>query len=266
MTCVGLGAAAFNLRVAAALLGHETTLAFEPDPAVPAVAVRVFLAERRVPVPGLSSLYSEVGRRHTYRGPMLDTPVPPEARQRLTAAAQAEGAQLHWLDGHQRTELSRILGIANERDVHDEDRLHERMHWIGGERDGDGVPDTALGPRAEAPAAVRDLGAGFDRADRGSAVFERKPAIAVLTTVAEDSHAWIRAGLALQHVLLTASSYDLGTSFLNQALEYADLRDEVRQLTGHTTWPQLIIRCGYPAHSSDHAPRRPWQATLGEWH
>ncbi|WP_350275766.1 hypothetical protein [Kribbella sp. HUAS MG21] len=265
MTRIGLGAAAFNLRVAAAVLGHETTLAFEPDPAVPAVAVRVFLAGRKVPVPGLSSLYGEVGRRHTYRGPMLDAAVPPEARRALTEAARAEGAQLHWLDGHQRTELGRILAVANERDIHDEDRLHERMRWIGGERDGDGVPEAALGPLPEGPAAVRDLAAGFDRDGRGRAVFEHKPAIAILSTVSEDSHAWIRAGLALQHVLLTASSYDLATSFLNQALEYADLREDVRRLIGRTSWPQLIIRCGYPAQSSNHAPRRPWEATLEEW-
>ncbi|GAA2806592.1 Acg family FMN-binding oxidoreductase [Kribbella solani] len=263
MSRIGLGAAAFNLRVAAALLGHETTLALEPDPARPAVALRIFLAGRRVPVPGLSSLYGEITRRHTYRGPLLAVPMPPVLRHELTVAAQAEEAELDWLDGTRRTQLGRIIHDADEREVHDEDRLHERMQWIGGRRDDDGVPAAALGPLPQTPASVRDLAAGFEVPDRGRASFETKAAVAVLSTPAEDSHGWLLAGMALQHLLLTATAHDLTASFLNQALEYTDLRDQVRTLIGRRSWPQLILRCGYPADSAGHTPRRHWNDTLG---
>lgn len=266
MSRIGLGAAAFNLRVAAALLGHDTTLALEPDPARLAVAIRIFLADRKVPVPDLSSLYAEITRRHTYRGPMLGMPILPELRHELTVAAELERAELHWLGGAQRTRLARIIHTADERDVHDEDRLHERMQWIGGPRDADGVPEAALGPLPQGPAMVRDLAAGFDTPDRRHAIFETKDAVAVLSTPAEDTHAWLRAGLALQRLLLTATSHDLGASFLNQALEYSDLRDEVRTVNGRQAWPQVIIRCGYPAYSTGHAPRRHWNDTLNERH
>lgn len=266
MARIGLGAAAFNLRVAAGLLGHETTLALEPDPARPAVAVRIFLGSRSVPVPGLSSLYGEISRRHTYRGPLLDIPMAPGLLRKLTETARDEHAELDWLDGRRRTELAEIIHLADEREVHDEDRLHERMRWIGGRRDGDGVPTSAAGPLPQGPAMVRDLSAGFGPPDRPHEIFEHKAPIAVLSTPVEDTRAWLRAGLALQRLLLVATSYDVTVSFLNQALEYADLRDEVRTLIGRPSWPQLILRCGYPAHGADRTPRRPWSETLTERH
>ncbi|HEY4569389.1 MAG TPA: hypothetical protein VIH10_07980, partial [Kribbella sp.] len=50
---IGIGAAAFNVRVAAAMLGHESRLATDPDPARPEVVARLFLADRKAPVPQL---------------------------------------------------------------------------------------------------------------------------------------------------------------------------------------------------------------------
>ena len=86
MVRIGLGAAAFNLRVAAAMLGHESRFAVSPDPAEPSVAARIFLSESRSPVPELSALYREIGRRHTYRGPMGDLPIPPMVISRASRA------------------------------------------------------------------------------------------------------------------------------------------------------------------------------------
>jgi hypothetical protein len=263
---VGLGAAAFSLRVAAASLGHETTIAIDPDPATADVVVRIFLADRKVPVAGLSSLYGELGRRFTYRGPMADRPISPSMIYRLTEAARAERADLRWLDDEQRARLGSIIRAADDRDVHDEDRLHERLQWIGGDREAEGVPDSVLGPLATRPAAVRDLSAGFAIPHRSQAVFEPKPVIAVLGTVDDDETAWVRAGLALERMLLTATSYDLAASFVNQAVEYPSLRDKVRTLIGRDTWPQLIIRIGHPAEGSGLSPRRPWNETLNYRH
>ncbi len=259
---IGLGAATFNLRVAAAMLGHDTTIAIDPDPATPDVVVRIFLADRKVPVAGLSSLYGELARRYTYRGPMADRPISSRMTKLLTEAARAERADLRWLDDQQRTHLGSIIRAADDRDLHEEDRLHERLRWIGGDRDTEGVPDSVLGPLPTSPAAVRDLSAGRATPHRSQAAFEAKPIIAVLATADDDETAWVRAGLALERVLLTATSYSLAASFLNQAIEYPPLRDEVHTLIGHDSWPQLIIRFGYPTESSGLTPRRPWNETL----
>ncbi|MFI5708316.1 Acg family FMN-binding oxidoreductase [Kribbella sp. NPDC051620] len=271
MTRIGLGAAAFNLRVTAAMLGFETTLAVDPDPDRPDVAVRIFLGSRRPTATSpIGSLYGELRRRHTYRGPLMAAVVSPLVLEQLNAAARAEGAELRWLDQYAETQLKRILHAADYLDLHDEDRLTERGRWIGGDRTRDGVPQAALGPLPARSAIVRDLAAGFDHHARSSAVFETNPRIAVLTTAADDPVAWTRAGMALQHLLLIATSYDLTVSFLNQAVEYAQLRSHVQELVGRSPRPQLILRAGYPAQTAAETPRLPWQQTLDslvdDWH
>ncbi|MFF0341443.1 Acg family FMN-binding oxidoreductase [Kribbella sp. NPDC004875] len=261
---IAIGAAAFNVRVAAAVLGHEADLAANPDPACPEVVARVFLADRKAPVPDLARLYGEVPARHTYRGPLLDHAVPQRVRDQLDAAATGEGAKLHWLDAATVAELGALLRQADDADLRDEDRVHERMRWVGGDRVGDGVPESALGPVPVGSAYVRDLSAGVNVRQRDRAVFERHPAIAVLSTRSEDSDGWVRAGVALQRVLLVATSYDLTASFLDQVLEHPEPRFHVRELIGGRSWPQMVLRIGYPAGPTNHTARVHWRDVLDE--
>ncbi|TCM50572.1 hypothetical protein [Kribbella sp. VKM Ac-2568] len=265
MILIGLGAATFNLRVAAAMLGHDTTFATRPDPDRPEIVARVFLGVRQSPMPPLGSLYGELRRRHTYRGPMVAIDVQARVLSLISSAARAEGADLCWLDPSSTRDLVQILREADELDLHDEDRLTERGRWIGGDRLEDGVPESALGPIPAKPAAFRDLSAGFDDPQRSVGVFELEPRIAVLNTGENRPSEWLRAGMALQHALLTATSYGLVASFLNQALEYADLRSRVQSLVDRNARPQMIIRIGFPAMMGAATPRRPWQQTLAEW-
>jgi nitroreductase len=266
MTRIGLGAAAFNLRVAAAMLGYETTLAIDPDPDRPDIAVRIFLGTRHPSRNSpLGALYGQLHRRRTYRGPLTTAEVPSTVLDQIGAAARAEGGELRWLDAAERDKLRRILHEADLLELHDEDRLTERGRWVGGKRDGDGIPAAAVGPRPSRPASVRDLSAGYDDPARGSAAFETDPLIAILTTAVDDEVGWTRAGMALQHSLLIATSYEVVVSFLNQAVEYAALRAEVQELVGHGTRPQMILRAGYPAESAAETPRRSWHETLDLW-
>jgi hypothetical protein len=263
---IGLGAAAFNLRVAAAMLGYETTLAIDPDPERPDIAVRIFLGPRqRSRQSPIGALYGELRRRRTYRGPLLATEVSPMVLDQISAAARAEGADLRWLDATARHKLRRILHAADEFDLHDEDRLTERGRWVGGDRLHDGIPAAALGPQPTQPAAVRDLAAGYEDPARGSAAFEKDPLLAILTTAVDDPVAWTRAGMALQHSLLIATTYDVTVSFLNQAIEYVPLRSQVQELVGHSVRPQLILRAGYPVEAAAETPRLSWHETLDRW-
>jgi len=259
---IGLGAAAFNVRVAAAMLGHEARYVADPDPVRPDIAARLFLADRNGPAP-LAELYAEVRRRHTYRGPMSDLPVAEPVRQRIADAARREGGMLSWLSADQR---ERLLGVLLEADVLERrapDRIEERSRWIGGERDRDGVPDTTLGPRpATFPTAFRDLAEGLTANGRQTATFESSPQLAVLSTAGDDPADWLAAGMALQSALLTATSCQVSASFVNQPLEHAPIRALVRELIGGAARPQMIIRLGYPTDEEGRTPRRDWHDTL----
>jgi hypothetical protein len=239
------------------MLGLDAQLVADPDPGRPEITVRVFLRRSDGPEP-LAELYPEVHRRHTYRGPMGDLPVPPELRDHLTAAVRAERADLVWLA---RDDVERLLGTVLEAavlDESDESRRQERARWIGGERAHEGIPGRALGPRpADFPAAFRDLDP--NGADRAVADFEPSPVLAVLTTTADGPAEWLDAGIALQRGLLTATSSDLAASFVNQPVEHPEQRRYVRELIGGAGHPQVVIRLGYAAGHLPHAPRRPWR-------
>ncbi|HEU5108797.1 MAG TPA: nitroreductase, partial [Micromonosporaceae bacterium] len=70
------------------------------------------------------------------------------------------------------------------------------------------------------------------------------PTLVVLTTPGDRPHNWIRAGQALERVLLTATAHRLAATPLNQALEVPELRRLVTDLhtAGHA---QAILRIGY---------------------
>jgi nitroreductase len=260
---IAVGAAVFNLQVAAAMLGHDSRIAVHPDPVRPDITARVFLADRKVPIPGLSRLYGEVSERHTYRGPLLDRRIHPSLRHQLDASARAEGAELHWLAST--AGLGALLRQTDDEDLRDEARGGERQVWIGGDRSREGIPENALGPLPVRPAFVRDLSAGFDSTCRSQAVYEAEPTIVVLATAGEDVSAWVQAGVALQHVLLTATSYGLAASFLDQLLERPEPRARIRDLIGGRAWPQLVIRSGYPAQTNGHTGRRDWHTSFDRW-
>ncbi|MFJ5999885.1 hypothetical protein [Streptomyces sp. NPDC092370] len=75
--------------------------------------------------------------------------------------------------------------------------------------------------------------------------FETNPAIALLTTDHDRRADWLRAGQALQHLLLVATVHGVRASLLHQPMEWPDLRHSLSSapdLVGH---PQMLIRLGY---------------------
>src|SRR5262249_47881881 len=131
----------------------------------------------------------------------------------------------------------------------------ELAQWAGGAGDRDGMPDSTLGPRSpDRPAPVREFAPGRP-APAGYAWFEEHPQLAVLSTTSGGKARWLRAGLGLQRVLLTATSRGVSASPLTQPLETADAWLVRDPRSGHEE-PQMILRIGYglPVPSS---PRRP---------
>ena len=74
--------------------------------------------------------------------------------------------------------------------------------------------------------------------------FEDQPQLAVLCTTSGSRSDWLRAGQALQRVLLTATLRDIAASPLTQPLETADAW-LVRDPGSGFEYPQMILRIGY---------------------
>jgi hypothetical protein len=93
---------------------------------------------------------------------------------------------------------------------------------------------------------MRDFGAHRHLDVLPARPFEKRPVIAVLTTVHDRRTHWLRAGQALEHVLLVATAHGLSASLLHQALEWPDLRAQLTpSLPDPRAHPQRLIRLGY---------------------
>jgi len=257
---IACGAALLNLRLAAAVAGREPVVKLLPDPLQPVLLATVRLAGPYRALPAELELYAAIPRRHTNRLPFSDRPVPPAVLAELVEAARVEGAILHVLDREEAIRVLRLVQDAERDQLADPAYRAELATWAGGARDVDGIPDSALGPRAfDGPTPVRDFTPGRPRS-RGYGWFEKTPQLAVLSVQVGDRANWLRAGQALQRVLLTATARGIDASPLTQPLETADAWLVRDPRSGHEQ-PQMILRIGYglPVPS---APRRPVSQVL----
>lgn len=254
---VACGAALLNLRVAVAAHGREPVTRLLPRRGQPIWLADVRIGGPRRVCPSDKALYAAISWRHTNRGPFEGREVPASLRSELAEAARMEGARLLFLCG---SETQRVLDLVAEAELAlqaDPDYRAELSEWTNPDpARRDGIPLFAFGPPvADAALPLRDWvpgDAGRGRKKR----YESLPQIAVLETRADTPADWLRAGQALQRVLLVATLHDVSASFLTQPLEREHLRREVhdpKQSEGHT---QMIMRIGYPRHPATTVPRR----------
>jgi hypothetical protein len=251
------GAALFNLRVGAGHLGLHPRVRLLPDDEDPTL-VAVLQADHRHPRPSsIGHYYPALPLRRTNRHPFTDRRLPQSVVAALVEAATLEGAVLRVYDDA--AEVHRLLELlhAGDRADHaDPARIAERQGWVGGPHRTDGIPVRSLGPRPSGhETAFRDLGHAVGTV-RESAVFETTPTLAVLSTVHDQRTDWLRAGQALERVLLEATLSGVSASFLNQPLEHDELRWLVRSPLSGVGRTHMLMRLGY-GESVPATPRRP---------
>jgi hypothetical protein len=241
---ISVGCALFNLRVAIAHSGWEPVTRRLPRPHEPELLATVRLSgtTRSSTAP---QLYDALWRRHSSRFPFSDRPVPASVLTELAEAAHAEGAVLD-LPGPGRTDrLLRLTREAEQRNTADAGRATESRRWVhppNGESLG--IPPEAIGPqdfREQIPA--RDFGAHRHPATLAARPFEKRPSIAVLSTLHDRRTDWLRAGEALERLLLVATTHGVRASLLHQALEWPDLREQLAD--GRREHAQMVLRLGY---------------------
>ncbi|GIH72596.1 Acg family FMN-binding oxidoreductase [Sphaerimonospora thailandensis] len=252
---VSCGAALFNLRLAVRVAGYRPRVRLLPTPdGERDLLAAVHMAELGAPTAAERDLYEQIGRRRTNREPFSERHVPRWVMSELRKAAAREGARLVPLDHADTADLLDYVTIAEDGLLADHGYLAELAAWTMRGAHADGIPAYTLGPRSAAdPSPVRDLGAAHP--GRPSARFEPQPQLAVLTTPGDRRVDWLRAGQALQRMLLVATMHGVSASFLNQPLDLRDMRHRTDPYhrRGHA---QMIIRFGY-GPAVPRAPRRP---------
>ncbi|MGW2515484.1 Acg family FMN-binding oxidoreductase [Streptomyces sp. NPDC001617] len=258
---IACGAALFNVRMAVRHLGFRPAVDLLPQPGNSAFLARVGFAAHAPVSPAEADLVEAMPRRHTHRGPFASLALPGGLLDDLREHAQAEGAVLQVLEEPEELDLiARLVRTAEDTHRADPGHTWEVRRNVGP----GGVPAEAcrfhpdatllagrdyldLARRFIVPARRRGLGTGT---------------VAVLSTPHDGRLDWMRAGQALQRVLLSAAARHVMAAFHTQPLELPETRAELRRRLLAGNFPQMVLRLGVPAQVWSTERRPPSQVLV----
>jgi nitroreductase len=262
---LSVGCAVLNLRVAVAHFGREPVTRLLPRPDEPDLLATVRLGGTTASS-STPHLYDALRHRHSSRFPYSERPLPTAVLAELAEAAHAEGALLSRPGPTETDRLLQLTREAEHRNTADPDRAAESRRWVHDPNDAAlGMPPVTLGPQDFLDRIpMRDFGAHRHPAVLAARPFETRPALMVLSTGHDRRADWLRAGQALERVLLVATTHGVRASLLHQALEWPDLRDQLVQAPGdRRAHAQMLLRLGYGPEGPP-SPRRTAEQTLAE--
>jgi hypothetical protein len=245
---ISVGCAVMNARVALACEGLSTTVARFPDPARPDLAAVIRPVDGPVDT-ALAALDHVVELRQTNRRRFAPDPVPENTVEELEAAAAAEQCLLHVV----RNPDQRIAVAVLSQHADDIENLNpayraELRAWTADDpHRQDGVPNLTV-PHVNGAAhddvPIRD----FDTHGHGglpARTQSSKDQCLVLVCTAGDGRLdWLRAGEALERVLLEVTRHGFAASPLTQITEVPSTRSSLRRELGLGTYPHVLLRIG----------------------
>jgi len=262
---MGVGAAIFNLRVAAThfLFTSRVDVNQSDDSEQPIAFVSLTPSSPgRTPDP-LESLFPSITKRHTNRNPFLMARVPEVVLKNLRALAEGTQVSLHVsTDGNLNQQVADLVSAADRVQLANPSIRQEQAEWVhpNWSKKTDGVPGAALGVKGVtslfAPWATKALDLGRQRGAADRNLCTQAPGLVVLYSEDSVRH-WLEVGQVLEHLLLTIVRDGLHYSFFNMPIEVPELRTRLRGGLGLSAWPQLLLRIGYCLAPPTPTPRRP---------
>ncbi|MDG4787255.1 nitroreductase [Micromonospora sp. WMMD1102] len=238
---VGGGAGLFNVRLALAVCGRPALVRLRPNRDEPELLARLHPGPVQSAGPAERELCAALPYCAVAAGPVLPASVPPEVRRRLIEAARIEHGWLELIVGHPAVAaFAQIEASAR--------RVLER------------VPAEAAGairwrtaPPPDSPGAVASLpggpGAVASLVDGPDAVpppldAGGEPMVAVLGSPLDTPGDQLRAGQAVQRLLLTVTAAGLKAGLHAQVVAVPAAREQLRLALGRSGRPQMVLRIG----------------------
>jgi nitroreductase len=243
------GAALLNLRLAVSAAGRRAEVTVVAERSSPWRIATVRPGEAAPVSPADAALAAAIPHRRTNRRPFRATPVPPAAVHDLRDAAAAEDGVLVVVDEpRSRRQLLELVRSAHRAQQADPAFRDEWARWVGLAEDAtEGVPAISAGPAPEPQDdwVLRDFTPATGQVRVPGKDFEPEPLIAVVCSHHDLPSGQVQAGMAMQRVLLTATTLGLVASFVSQPVEVPTQRHQLRELLGGRLWPQTVLRIGY---------------------
>jgi nitroreductase len=276
---ISCGSAVLNARVALRALGYRAAVELLPrsvaglpaqdDPSQVVAVVRA--VGRTAPSAADLALEAAIRQRHTHRRVYRSHAVAEEDLLELRQAVLGEGARLTVADAPARRRLAHLLRRAVRVQAADAELRQEVERWVRresrtrpGERPVDGIPSSALGTSPfPVDSLVHATHGGVPDAGEIEEELARSTVLAV-STRDDTRQDWVIAGMALEHMLLTATTKGLVATFTDQALQNPELRPDVAEVLGIWGRPQVLLRVGRALVEAPPTPRRPLSELFGD--
>lgn len=260
---ISCAAAAYNAQLAVRALGYQAWVRVLPNASDHRLLASIHVGRRSTMSGTEWAEFDAIRRRHTNRQPFSDRAVSFADTVELEELVASEGAILTVLSRRQAAAITTMSMDAAHAQLSNDRIAAELARWVGGDDD-DGIPGWALGPLpTDFHASVRDMDPHRVTGLRRLAVFERQPTLGVIATWSDTRADWVRAGIAVQRLLLNLTANGLAASFLNAVMEQESGRVQVRQMLGTAGYPQALLRMGYPTEQVQPVPRRSVRTVTG---
>jgi hypothetical protein len=260
---LSIGTAIANLRIAAAHFGFDTTVLYSPvnpanDPDSPVAFVT--LCETCNPDPQLRALFAAITKRHTNRAPFEQREIDADVLGRLCEIVD-NCEQTRFVLPQERARAAELVETADRQLLGNAMWRHELAQWVRSNDTpaADGICGDAFGIPGPLAAFAPWLVRSFDVGDvRGKTDRElASNAAGLIVVMSDDDRAsLLRAGEALERLLLTLTTLGVQYAFLNQPIQVPELRRELWNLVRTPKPPQLLLRIGYATPIRRAAPRR----------
>lgn len=262
---ISCGCALFNARVSLHAAGYRPIVERYVGEPPSALLARVKVDPAAVGESGgdasIGVLDAAIESRHTNRRPFTEEPVSADMVDIAVAAATAEGGDLmpitRWED---RLALAMLHQQVDERQNADPAYRAELRTWTGDQAGRvDGVAAVSV-PHADSDVHDDLPIRRFDSRGAGSLPAEtessRNQCLMLLGTDEDGPAAWLRAGEALERVLLELTRHGYAASPLTQAIEEPYSREMVRRELSLTMHPHVLLRVGRAASTPATRRRR----------
>jgi nitroreductase len=252
------GAAVLNALVTARAAGRSCTVVLTEHPDQSDVVAVLTLGDALTPDPEDIALARAVAERHTARTAFEPEIVPATVVDKLRAAVEHEGGWLHVLSRPEDIiELAVLTERAEADERADEGYVSELETWMrtAGDNTEDGILLDLIpadGPSGRgSDVTLRDFHGRVQSTGDGSQPSDgpppvERPLLVIVGTDGDRPIDWIRAGMAMQRLWLTATAAGLGASPISQALDHSAPRMLLSRLVGlENGHPQMLLRIGY---------------------
>ncbi|MEU4620703.1 nitroreductase [Actinoplanes sp. NPDC023801] len=241
LALLSCGAALHHATVAIHALGRHVTVEHGDDP-----LARLVVGGATIPYD--TGLAAAITHRHTDRRAFGAQPPADEIIADLHRAAAAQGVHIHPVRRDEIPVLAAATARAASDAAHRPGHTTEIAHWTGGGASAGGVRPVPMRALHGPATGDGDIGARY----------------LILHGSGDTPADWLRAGVALSALLLTATVRGVACSPMSELVEAPWPRGLLTTLIGEPCHPYLVVRCGYPLNDEPPpaTPRRPEAETL----